>query len=263
MSDVVSESTNTLQHTQNASTSLLTPAAAQPKTQASTTESYFIHITTIKLNEENFMRWSQSVHMYIHGLDKIGYLTGESKEPAVDDATYPTWNAENSIIMTWLVNSIEEDISINYMCYHTIKELWDNINQMYSDLGNQSQVYELTLKLGEIRQSEYTVTKYFNSLKRLWQDLDLFNDYEWKSSENFKHFKKTVEDNRIFKFLIGLNVEFDEVKGMIIGRQSIPSIREVFSEVRREESRCLVMLGKRNFVNAIENSTLAASINAG
>lgn len=184
MSDVVSESTNTLEQAQNASTSLPTPAAAPPKTQASTTESHSIQITTIKLNGENFLRWSQSVCMYIRGRGKIGYLTGETKEPAADDTTYPTWDAENSMVMTWLVNSMEEDISSNFMCYHTAKELWDNINQMYSNLGNQSQVYELTLKLEEIRQGEDTVTKYFNSLKRLWQDLDLFNDYEWKSSED-------------------------------------------------------------------------------
>lgn len=29
-----------------------------------------------------------------------------------------------------------------------------------------------------------------------------------------------MEDNRIFKFLIGLNVEFDEVRDRIIGRQA-------------------------------------------
>lgn len=59
--------------------------------------------------------------------------------------------------------------------------------------ANQSKVYELTLKLGEMRQGDDTITKYFNSLKRLWQDLDLFNDYEWKSTEDAKHNKRTVE----------------------------------------------------------------------
>ena len=48
--------------------------------------------------------------------------------------------------------------------------------------------------------------------------------------------------NRIFKFMVGLNVEFDEVRGRIIGRQPLPSIGEVFSEVRREESRRNVVL---------------------
>ena len=127
---------------------------------------------------------------------------------------------------------------------------------MCSGLGNQSQVYELTLKLREIRQGEDTGTKYFNSLKRLWQDLDLFNDYEWKSSEDCKHFKKTVEDNHIFKFLIGLNMEFDEVRGRIIGRQPLPSIGEVFSEVRREKSRRLVMLAKGISVTLLKTRPL-------
>ncbi|XP_074344461.1 uncharacterized protein LOC141683627 [Apium graveolens] len=157
--------------------------------------------------------------MYIRGRGKIGYLTGDKKEPDAKDATYSTWDAENSMVMTWLVNSMEDDISSNHMCYHTAKELWDNVNQMYSDLENQSQVYELTLKLGEIRQGEDNVTKYFNSLKRLWQDLDLYNNYEWKSPEYCNHYKKTVEDNRIFKFLIGLNVEFDE--GRITARKVV------------------------------------------
>ena len=66
------------------------------------------------------------------------------------------------------LNSMKEDISSNYMCYPTSKELWDNVSQMYSDLGNQSQIFELTIKLGEIRQGDNSVTKYFNSLKRLW-----------------------------------------------------------------------------------------------
>ena len=53
--------------------------------------------------------------------------------------------------MTWLVNSMEEDISSNYMFYPTAQELWENVNQMYSDLGNQSQIFQLILKLGEMR----------------------------------------------------------------------------------------------------------------
>ena len=82
--------------------------------------------------------------------------------------SYATWDAENSMIMAWLVNSIEEEISSNYMCYPTVKVVWDNIIQMYSNLGNQSQIYELQLKLGDIHQGENSVTKYFNVLRGLW-----------------------------------------------------------------------------------------------
>ena len=64
-----------------------------------------------------------------------------------------------------------------------------------------------------------------------------------------------VESSQIFKFLVGLNVEFDEVRGRIIGWQPLPSLGEVFSEVRCEASQRNVML-KKNLSGPVENSTL-------
>ena len=156
-----------------------------------------------------------------------------------------------------LVNSMEEHISSNYLCYSTARELWKNINQMYSDLGNQSQVYEITLKLEEVKQGGDLVTKYFNTLKRLWQDLDMFDTLVWKCVGDGALYKKKIEDGRVFKFLIGLNVEFDEVRGRIISRQPLPSLGAVFSEVRREESRRTVMLGRKPISGNIEGTVLA------
>ncbi|KAJ9689256.1 hypothetical protein PVL29_014767 [Vitis rotundifolia] len=68
-----------------------------------------------------------------------------------------------------------------------------------------------------------------------------------------------VESSWIFKFLVGLNIEFDEVHGRIIGRQPLPSLGEVFSEVNREESRRNVMLEKKLF-GPVENSALLGTI---
>uniref|UniRef100_A0A803PYV7 Zinc knuckle CX2CX4HX4C domain-containing protein n=1 Tax=Cannabis sativa TaxID=3483 RepID=A0A803PYV7_CANSA len=115
------------------------------------------------------------------------------------------------------------------------KELWDNVIKMYSDLENHSKVFELTLKLGEIKQGEDSVTKYFNLLKRIWKDSDLFDTYEWKFVEDGKHHKKTIKKPQIYKFLVGFTIEFDEVRGRIIGRRPLPSIGEVF--LRLEERR--------------------------
>ncbi|KAJ9672940.1 hypothetical protein PVL29_026271 [Vitis rotundifolia] len=56
-----------------------------------------------------------------------------------------------------------------------------------------------------------------------------------------------VESSWIFKFLAGVNVEFDEVWGRIIGRQPLPSLGE------RN-----VMLKKKHF-GPVENSTLLST----
>ena len=65
--------------------------------------------------------------MYIKGQGKIGYLTGDTKGPVNTDPNYATWDAEISMIMAWLVNSMEEELSSYYMCYPIAKALWDNI----------------------------------------------------------------------------------------------------------------------------------------
>ncbi|XP_072088070.1 uncharacterized protein [Arachis hypogaea] len=170
--------------------------------------------------------------MYICGRGKIGYLTGERSKPNITDRQYNVWDTKNFMVMTWLVNSMEEDISSNYMYYTIAKELWDSVKEMYSDLGNKSQIYELTLKAREIQPGSDNVTKYFDTSKR------------WNSAADAKHHQQTVEEGRIFQFLAGLNVELDEVHGRIIGRAILPSIGEVFADVRREETRRAVMMGK-------------------
>ena len=45
--------------------------------------------------------------------------------------------------------------------------------------------------------------------------------------------------------MVGLNKELDEVRGRILGKELLPSIREIFFEVQREESRQKVMLGEQ------------------
>lgn len=70
-----------------------------------------------------------------------------------------------------------------------------------------NQIYELTLQLKDIRQYEGSVTKYFDSLKKIWQGIDLFNDCKWKSPEDY-NYKKRIDVSHIFKFLEDLINEY-------------------------------------------------------
>lgn len=68
-----------------------------------------------------------------------------------------------------------------------------------------------------------------------------------------------MEAHRIYKFVVGLDVKFDEVKGRIIGRSPLLPVGEVFVEVKREESRRNVMLGKKGTNVNVETSALIAA----
>ena len=70
-------------------------SSSSPATQTHNTKSHHVHITTICLNGDNFLRWSQSVRMYLRERGKIGYLTGDKVAPASKDPLYTTWDIEN------------------------------------------------------------------------------------------------------------------------------------------------------------------------
>ncbi|CAN1143679.1 hypothetical protein LINPERHAP2_LOCUS13722, partial [Linum perenne] len=90
--------------------------------------------------------------MYVRGRGKIGYLTGAAKKPEEGKPKFDVWDAENSMVMTWLVNSMTTEIGTNYLGYATANELWDDVNSTYSDMGNQSQfLVGLNAELDEVR----------------------------------------------------------------------------------------------------------------
>ena len=85
----------------------------------------------------------------------------------------------------------------------------------------------------------------------------MFEEHKWEYLEDGMKFRKIVEQKRIFKFLLGLNQNLDEVRGRMLGTKPLPNIREVFSEVRSEERRKKVMMGSTTTQLATESTGLA------
>lgn len=116
--------------------------------------------------------------MVIRGCGKLGYLTNSKPKPAETDLTFQTWDAENSIVIAWLINSMNEDISQNFMLYLTAKNMWDAMNRRYSDLENSTQMWDLRDKARNLKQGNLDVKQYFNALTIMWQELDMFNNHK-------------------------------------------------------------------------------------
>ncbi|RVW39537.1 Retrovirus-related Pol polyprotein from transposon RE1 [Vitis vinifera] len=199
-------------------------------------------LTIHKLNGKNYLEWAQSVKLAIDGRGKLGHLNGEVSKPVADDPNLKTWRSENSLVIAWLINSMEPAIGKPHLFLPTAKDVWEAVRDMYSDLENSSQIFDLKSKLWQSRQGDREVTTYYNQMVTLWQELDLCYEDEWDCPNDSVRHKKREENDRVYVFLAGLNHNLDEVRGRILGRKPLPSIREVFSEVRREEARRKVML---------------------
>ena len=68
-----------------------------------------------KLNGQNYLQWSHVVIMFICGRGKDDYLTGVVPRPMKEDPKFKRWKAKNNIVMSWLINSMNNDIRKNFI----------------------------------------------------------------------------------------------------------------------------------------------------
>ncbi|KAL3520219.1 hypothetical protein ACH5RR_018368 [Cinchona calisaya] len=115
--------------------------------------------------------------------------------------------------MSWLVNPLTNDIGENFLLYDTAQEIWEAAKELYSSKENTSEILEIESVLHDLRQGKLNVTQYYGILTRYWQRLDVFEEYHWECPNDARRFKEIVEKKRIFKFLMGLNKNLDEVRG--------------------------------------------------
>lgn len=219
--------------------------------------SYSLKVNIPKMNGKNYNEWAQTVRLVLDSKGKLGFLTGAVAEPTSGDPRYKQWKSENSLIIAWLVSSMETGIGKPYMFLPSAKDVWEAVKETYSDIQNSSQIFGLKSKLWQAKQGDRSVTAYYNELLTLWQELDLCYDDNWRCTEDSVLFLKRQENDRVFMFLAGLNTDLDEVRGRVLGKIPLPTLRETFAEIRREEARQGIMMGKTPRSSESEGSALA------
>ncbi|RDY13591.1 hypothetical protein CR513_01455, partial [Mucuna pruriens] len=171
----------------------------------------------------------------LKGCKKLSHIEGNS--PPRDYPKFEAWDDEDSLIMTWLWNSMTSKISRNYMFYSSVHEIWENLNETYSMKKDSAACYD--------RQGTLSVTEYYRTLNGLWIELDQYQGLKMCKAYSIAY-TRLVERERIFKFLHDLNFEYDPIRVQIQGKEKLPSLFEVFFIVRSEETQRLVMLDKGN-----------------
>lgn len=112
--------------------------------------------------------------MFYCGKGKDDYVTGVPVSPKLGDPKFKTWKAKNNMVMSWLINSMVNEIREIFLLYGTAKEIWDAAKEIYSSNENTSELFEIKGTLHDLRQADLSLTLYFNMLSRYWQQVDMF-----------------------------------------------------------------------------------------
>ncbi|KAE8715706.1 hypothetical protein F3Y22_tig00110160pilonHSYRG00175 [Hibiscus syriacus] len=71
----------------------------------------------------------------------------------------------------------------------------------------------------------------FKTAKEMWDELDMYYEVDWGEDLEHTKFMSHLNKERLYEFLAGLNRDLDEVRGRILGRTYLPTIREAFIEL--------------------------------
>ena len=110
-----------------------------------------------------------------------------------------------------------------YMFLNIAKDVWDAVRRTYSKVKDVALIYEIKTKLSMTKQDNMIVLEYYNTMKSFQLELDYYQDFKMKCND-VVILKNYIERERIFEFLAGLNMKFDQVKIQILGKESMPSL---------------------------------------
>ncbi|RDX90661.1 hypothetical protein CR513_27453, partial [Mucuna pruriens] len=163
---------------------------------------------------------------------KLSHIEGN--DPPRDDLKFEAWDDGDSLIMTWLWNSMTSEISRNYMFYSSVREIWENLIETYSMKEDSAACYDIESKIFNSRQGTLSVTEYYGTLNGLWIELDQYQGLKMCKVDSVAY-TRLVEMGRIFKFLHGLNFEYDPIQIQILGKKKLTSLCE-----KLDDQSCLI-----------------------
>lgn len=72
-------------------------------------------IIIVKFDGNNYLAWSQSSQWSILSRGKWGYINGSIPTPAPSDPQFSKWEAEDALIVSWLLQSVQPSIGNTYL----------------------------------------------------------------------------------------------------------------------------------------------------
>lgn len=93
----------------------------------------------------------------LKGKQKLDHLVEDPSSH--EDARFKMWDVEDTIIMTWLLNLMQLNISRNFMLLESSKEIWEMVRKTYSKVQDASVIYQIKTRMASTKQDNLTVTE--------------------------------------------------------------------------------------------------------
>ena len=107
--------------------------------------------------------------------EKLGFIDGSCARPGQDTHKFDKWIKCDSMVVSWLLNSMVPDLSEAFLYVNSAHELWDELTERFGE-SNGPLLYHLEKEIAYLYQGSDSVAVYYAKLKRLWDELSDMSD---------------------------------------------------------------------------------------
>ncbi|GAU46826.1 hypothetical protein TSUD_100440 [Trifolium subterraneum] len=215
----------------------------------------------------NYHSWSRAITVSLRSKHKLHFINGTLPRPANDDQDSIAWDRCNTVIISWLSNLVEPEISQSILWMDTAAEIWKELKDRFYQ-GDVFRISDLQEEIYTLRQGDSTISTYYTRMKKLCQELDNFRPIPISScTENCQALEKmrNYRDNdQVIRFLKGLNDQYAVVRSQIMLMEPLPNIGKVYSLLVQQERQSLLVLEDSKLLAASDtNSNFTPSFSRG
>ncbi|XP_056852251.1 uncharacterized protein LOC130512672 [Raphanus sativus] len=201
---------------------------------------YFLHssdhpglvLASEALDGTNYSIWTIAMTTSLEAKNKLGFIDGSIAMPVDTDPFYKIWCRCNSMVKSWLLNSVSKQIYTSVLYFKAASDIWNDLHTRFHK-SNLPRLYKLRHQLHSLRQGSMDLSSYHTKTQSLWEELNSLN----APAHTIEGLMAQNESNRVIDFLMGLNDSYDHIRSQILMKKSLPSLSEVFNILDQEDSQ--------------------------
>ncbi|KAK2413561.1 putative mitochondrial protein [Trifolium repens] len=209
---------------------------------------YYLHpnenpsliLVTPLLDSKNYPSWSRSMKVALISKNKLRFVDGTFPCPSSTHALYEQWIRCNNMVLSWLQRSISESISKSILWIDKASSVWTNLELRFAQ-GDIFRIADIQDDLTRFQQGTLDISNYYTQLTAMWEEIDNFRPTKnctcaipctCGAASDFQKYK---EQDKVIKFLRGLNEQYSHVRSQIMLIEPLPILSKTFSLVLGQE----------------------------
>lgn len=165
----------------------------------------------------------------LNAKNKFRFIDGLIPQPVEADPTYEYWFQNNSVVSSWILNSISEDLIPNVIYSTSAAEMWNVLHDQFHQ-SNGPRIFQLKSDLIGCIQGILSVSTYFSKIHALWKELQEVTPTTSCVCGGCAC-KANQQKDHVLSFLMGLNEEFNHIRGQILLMTLFPNINQVYAMI--------------------------------